>query len=375
MHIVRFTSLDELATYAEEWDRICGNVPFRSWDWASTWWQYYGQHWYASRELFVLGVFDSRGNLVGLAPWYVERSVAFGRVVRFLGSGEVCSDYLDILAQAGLENEVAAVLADWLAAELSNYADLVELKAVDARGSTAVKLMDFLGRAACTTHRRSGISFWQIDLPPSVDEYIAKLSRNGRKQFRRIERRMVDSGRAVLRTAQTIGELEEFMEILIDLHKRRFFVNGRQTSSNTDRFWNFHRDLAQRMLLAGQVRLHILDIDGIPAAAEYHFSGGGTPYAYQAGIDPDRLGMSPGNVVMVTLVHWAIAQGYRTFNLMRGDEPYKAHWRAKPHKSLEIRIVPSRISPQLRHSVWLAGTSTYKWLKDGAKKFVLTKNG
>jgi CelD/BcsL family acetyltransferase involved in cellulose biosynthesis len=122
------------------------------------------------------------------------------------------------------------------------------------------------------------------------------------------------------------------------------------------------------MLQTGQLLIQVLDIDGIPAAAEYQFSGGRTLYAYQSGIDPERLGLSPGQVIMVAMVRWAIAYGYQAFDLMRGNEPYKAHWRAKPHDCLEIRIVPSRIAPQLRHSVWLAGTNTYKWLKKASSR-------
>ncbi len=374
MRIVRFTTFAELDRYSQEWDRICGPVPFRSWDWASTWWQYYGQLWDSSRELFVLGVFDDFDQLVGLAPWYIERSVAFGRVARFLGSGEVCADYLDILSKAGMEQQVAEALADWISRELANHADVVELTAIDSEGSMVEKLADYLGNDICTIHRRSGDNCWRIGLPPTVDEYVARHSKNGRKPFHRIEHRMLDTGRAVLRTAQTSEEVAEAMEILIDLHKRRFMCNGRQTSYGSDRFWNFHRDLAQRMLQRGNLLLHILDIDGIPAAAEYQFSGGGTRYAYQSGIDPDRLKMSPGHVIMVAMVRWAIAQGYHTFDLMRGDEPYKAHWRAQPHECLEIRIVPDRIAPQLRHSVWLAGTNTYNWLQEGVKQIIPSRN-
>lgn len=370
MRVVRFSTLEELTPYSTQWDRISGAVPFRCWDWASTWWQYYGQHWDSSRELFVLAVFDDFDKLVGLAPWYIERSVAFGRVVRFLGSGEVCSDYLDILSQPGLENDVAATLADWLATELADYADLVELTAVDSDDSTVEKLGEYIGNEACTTHQRQGESCWRIGLPPTVEEYVARLSKNGRKSFRKIEHRLLDTGRAVLRTAQTAEEVAESMEILIDLHKRRFMLKGRQTSHGSDLFWNFHRDLAQRMLGSDHLLLHVLDIDGIPAAAEYQFAGGGTQYAYQAGIDPDRLNMSPGHVIMVALVRWAISQGYHTLDLMRGDEPYKAHWRAKPHECLEIRVVPSRIAPQLRHSVWLAGTNTYNWIQEGVKQII-----
>ncbi|MEA1951615.1 MAG: GNAT family N-acetyltransferase [Planctomycetota bacterium] len=124
------------------------------------------------------------------------------------------------------------------------------------------------------------------------------------------------------------------------------------------------------MLRGGHLSLHVLDIDGIPAAAEYQFTGGGIRYAYQSGIDPDRLRMSPGRVIMVALVRWAISQGYHTLDLMRGDEAYKAHWRAKSRKCLEIRIVPSRLAPQLRHSMWLAGTNTYNWLQEGVKQII-----
>ncbi|MBN2293690.1 MAG: GNAT family N-acetyltransferase [Pirellulales bacterium] len=374
MRIVRFTTFEELLPYSGQWNRICGTVPFRSWDWASTWWQYYGQHWDASRELFVLGVFDDFDNLVGLAPWYIERSVAFGRLARFLGSGEVCSDYLDVLSQPGLENQVAATLADWFAANLSEYCDRVEMTAIDSSGSMVEKLVEYMGKDVCTVHRRQGDRCWRIVLPRSVEEYVSRLSKNGRKPFHRIEHRLLGTGRTVLRTAQTAEEVAESMEILIDLHKRRFMFKGRQTSYGSERFWNFHRDLAQRMLRSGHLLLHVLDIDGVPAAAEYQFAGGGTRYAYQAGIDPDRLKLSPGRVIMVALVRWAISQGYHTLDLMRGDEAYKAHWRAKPHECLEIRIVPSRIAPQFRHSMWLAGTNTYSWLQEGVKQMIPTRN-
>lgn len=363
MRIVRFSTFEELTQYSQQWDRICGTVPFRSWDWASTWWQYYGRHWHSSRELFVLGVFDDSDNLVGLAPWYVERSVGLGRVVRFLGTGEVCSDYLDILGQPGLEKEVAAALADWMDEEMADYCDLIELTVLDSQDSIVGALVEKLDKDAFTIHSRPGDNCWQIALPSNFEEYVAGLSKNNRKSLRKAKRRMLDSGRAVLRSAQTAPELAESMEILIDLHKRRFMIDGRQTSNTTDRFWNFHRDIAQRMLRGGRVWLHTLDIDGIPAAAEYEFSSGGILYTYQSGIDTDRLDISPGRVMMAALIRWAIEQGYHGFDLMRGDEAYKADWGAEPRGCSKFRIVPGRMAPWLRHAVWLAGSNTYHWLK------------
>ncbi len=80
------------------------------------WWRHYGPVIGSPQrqvELFTLAVYES-GELVGLAPWYLERSAARGRIIRFLGSGEVCSDYLTVLAARQHREAVVDVLADWL---------------------------------------------------------------------------------------------------------------------------------------------------------------------------------------------------------------------------------------------------------------------
>ena len=54
---------------------------------------------------------------------------------------------------------------------------------------------------------------------------------------------------------------------------------------------------------------------------------------------------------------------YRTFDFLRGDEPYKAHFRAKPHPCVEIRVVPARSAAQVRHGIWRAATAAKSWLR------------
>ena len=96
MQVHCLSSLDELAAYADDWDRLAGGVPFRCWAWASSWWRHYGRadnrHPDGPR-LLVPCVFDLDNRLVGLAPWYVETHRTAGRIVRMIGSGEIASDY------------------------------------------------------------------------------------------------------------------------------------------------------------------------------------------------------------------------------------------------------------------------------------------
>ncbi len=62
----------------------------------------------------VLGAFDTSGRLAGIAPWYLKRSPAKGWVLRWLGSGEVCSDYASILSMPEDADRVTEALAAYL---------------------------------------------------------------------------------------------------------------------------------------------------------------------------------------------------------------------------------------------------------------------
>jgi CelD/BcsL family acetyltransferase involved in cellulose biosynthesis len=84
------------------------------------------------------------------------------------------------------------------------------------------------------------------------------------------------------------------------------------------------------MLASGRLRLSWLELDGVPAAAEYHFADQATTYAYQGGVDPDRLADEPGRLSTILFLRAAIEQGHRRVDFLRGDEAYKAHWRAEP---------------------------------------------
>src|SRR5689334_4994131 len=132
------TSLERLAT---AWDALAGDIPFRSSTWARTWWKHYRD---PRSRLLVLIVADEQGAIVGIAPWYVAHSSRLGRVVRFLGSGEVCSDYLTILADPEFAPAVAARLAEWLAGDGAAEWDLLDLTGVEQGDLTIAQLTHVL---------------------------------------------------------------------------------------------------------------------------------------------------------------------------------------------------------------------------------------
>lgn len=376
MRVYCLTSLQELAPYAEDWDRLAADVPFRSWAWLSTWWKHYGGEDRAENarlQLFVPCVFDSGDRLAALAPWYLDRRPPQGSVLRMLGCGEVCSDYLSLLCRPDMEHSATAAIADLLTAEPRHANagrlrwDLLELDAIDAADPAVGQLLGHLARRGCTVHHRDGPSCWRVELPATWDEYLAGLSKGHRKRLRRLEREAFGGGRAVLHSLQRAGELPRAAEMLVDLHQRRRRALGQPGCFASKRFAAFHREVMPRLLGAGQLQLHWLELDGRPAAAEYCLAAAGVVYAYQSGVEPELLDRQPGRLSTLAMLRWGIQQGYRWFDFLRGDEPYKARYGAAPRRCLAVRVVPGRTVAQLRHHAWLAGRNVKKWIRSGLR--------
>ena len=145
-----------------------------------------------SAELFTLAVFG-HGELIALAPWYVKAFPLQGRVVQFLGSGQVCTDYQTVLCKPGWETKVAAELADWLSERAGQAGsagwDQLELGGIDAGDLMLRSLCEALGERGALAHCRAGHPCWGADLPATWEEYIATLSKSHRKEVRACRRR------------------------------------------------------------------------------------------------------------------------------------------------------------------------------------------
>ena len=364
--VMRFTTLDGLRPYTQDWDRLSEDIPFRSWSWLSGWWRHYGPgpgRRDRARSLFVLGVFDQEAHLIGLAPWYLDHSTWQGRVLRFLGTGEVCSEYLGVLAAPGLEDTVVLSLVHWLSSARRDVWDLLELTGIGAEDGVVVRLAEGLAAHGNLIHRRAGVNCWRIALPDTWDEYLAMLSKQHRHQLRMAERRLLTSGRAVIEWVRRPEDLRQAQQILIELHQARRKSLGEPGAFSSDRFTAFQCEAMHELLRRGQLGLFRIELDGRPFAVEYMLCARKTVYHYQCGIDTSRLDDSPGRLGNLACLRFAIEHGYRVFDFLRGDEPYKAHFRAKPHRCLEIRVIHARRTAQVRHGIWRAGASAKSWLK------------
>jgi CelD/BcsL family acetyltransferase involved in cellulose biosynthesis len=179
------TDVAELEGLRPAWldllQRSSANEPMLSPEWLLTWWRVFGPQ--QGRRLRVVQLHQGE-RLVGLAPllgrrhWY--RSVLPFRRLEFLASGEreedaICSDYLNVLVERGLERAVAQELASALKAGVAGTWDELVLPVMDGENLLPGLLVEaFQGEGLPAASEVTGQAPY-VPLPASWDEYLGLL--------------------------------------------------------------------------------------------------------------------------------------------------------------------------------------------------------
>lgn len=365
------TDSSRLNDLQADWNRIGCGLPFRTFEWHYQWWRHFG----GDRSLLVLVVYDAN-ECIGIAPFFVERSLSVGRVVQFIGSGEVASDQQSILAVAGRSREVGAAVANWFSARHGGdgadpvdascgvrAGDLLELDGIDTRCPTFQAFVEQLERLQFTVHDRSTVNTWRIELPASTDEYLAMLSKPCRRKVRTALKQFDASGLTVC-IADDEATFAQNWSHFTTLHQRRRQSLGEKGCFANETFSCFLHDVAKRFQQAGLLDLVCISQGNEPIATEICFRDQRGSFAYQIGINPDALDHSPGWVVNAASIRRAIELKLTHFDLCRGDAEYKRQLGAEPTVCRKLRIVPPRLRSQVLNAAMITGAAMKHWCQN-----------
>jgi len=319
-----FEALDE-----ERWNTLLGRAGhpsvFLSWQWQTAW----ARAFLDGRPLHLLRVSDDAGTLAGLLPLYEEG----GGVYRLVGGVDV-SDYLDLIAPAGLEEEAWQAVLQHRAGEASEW----DLHAIRAASPTR-EIVPRLGAAAglgveVETDDRCPV----LELPASWEAYLEGLSGKDRHELRRKMRKLERElpGTSVRSHAALDGwdaALAEFLRLhrLSKVGKARFM---------DERMEAFFQDATRALAGAGWACLWFLDWNGAAVASFLCLEYAGSVGLYNSGFDPAHAKLAPGIVLLAHVIRDAIERGVPVFDFLRGEESYKYAFGPKPHDLLRIRVRP-----------------------------------
>jgi len=244
------------------------------------------------------------------------------------------SDYLDLIAPAGLEEEAWQAVLQHRAGEASEW-DLHAIRAV----SPTREIVPRLGLAAglgveVETEDRCPV----LELPSSWEAYLEGLSGKDRHELRRKMRKLERElpGTSVRSHATRAGwdaALAEFLRLhrLSKVGKARFM---------DERMEEFFQDATRALAGAGWARLWFLDWNGAAVASFLCLEYAGSVGLYNSGFDPVHAKLAPGIMLLAHVVRDAIERGVPVFDFLRGEESYKYSFGPEPRDLFRVRVRP-----------------------------------
>jgi CelD/BcsL family acetyltransferase involved in cellulose biosynthesis len=310
----------------------------------------------------------SGSNLTPVAP--TAKAVYFGASYH--------ADYATILADPADLPAVADALADALGADAHPDPDhpavwdIVDLR----RLRTGDPSIDALAAAFGAREMPEG---WTLNLeredvcpvamlPAStgdaaadMETYLSTLGKKERHEIRRKVRRAEGAGGTTFE--ESIDPLapgpegRTDLDLFIDLHQARWGTEGlfpdtpggAQSRAFITRLFEEFRLVAAAdagcSSAPGQpvpgcpIRLSFLSVGGTRVAASIHFETADSILYYNAGVSPDAFALSPGVLLVWSLVERALGSGKTRLDFLRGDEGYKYEWGAvnEPIQRLLVR--------------------------------------
>lgn len=344
--MITVSTIDNITGFAalrEEWEELLHSSTvdclFLSWEWLYIWWLNMSE----DRTLFLV-VVRRNEQLVAIAPMTIRhaqlRRFLPIRVMEFLGSGSVGSDYLDIIVRPGYESEALAALTR----EFTRSGLVLEMAFVDSKSpllSQFAKKLSLLG-----WHQKSTV----ISCSPYValsglswESYLASLTTKHRSVYLKKARKMHRECKVRLEMAVTEEQREKALAILIDLHLKRWNGHGGSNAFNAPELQQFHEQVSSAALARGWLRLYVLWLDDLPAAAVYGFEYSKAFYYYQAGYAPEFSHYSVGSMFIGMTIKIAIENGMEKYDFLHGNEEYKFDWARDARQMLRLDLFPPTV--------------------------------
>ncbi|MBK3636690.1 GNAT family N-acetyltransferase [Streptomyces sp. MBT97] len=321
------------AALAPAWGRLyqrCATAtPFQSHAWLHSWWLSYGRR----GRLRVLLVRDG-GELIAAAPLMAVRRP----LPALVPLGGAISDYGDVLVDDGQVERAVAALTEALAAAARTA--VIDFREVRPGGAVERVYERWHG-----PRRRVSDSVC-LELPAvPMDELVARLPSAKAQRVRAKLRKLTALG--VQRQVVCPDEVDAALRRLLDLHRLQW--QGRKVTGEhlRERFCEHLVRSVGPMVRSGDAVVTEFRLDDDVVAVDLTLLSRRLAGGYLYGAHP-RLRERKADVAVMLLDACAEHSrdgGRAALSLLRGNEPYKLHWRPEPVVNQRLLLARRRTAP------------------------------
>ena len=321
------TSWDDLELFRTQWNALLSDVAdastFLTPEWLSSWWRAYG----FEKSLRALLFFTPDGDLVGLAPLYLEQLRVLGlklNRLRLVGDGSGDSDGLDFTIRSGFEQECLTSFLTWSASGEWDFCCLATMPESSRFGT----LLRHHLRANRWEMLEDYTPCLRIAFPETWESYLAELKPDFRPLLTRYPRRLKTQHQVRFYCA-TAADIESNLLKLFSLHEMRWRERGQTGVFVSAERRHFYRELSSALLERGSLEFWLMDLDGTTVAAQFCFRLHDTVYLLQEGFDPRYTDKKVGYALRAEMFQDLIHRGVREYDFLGGRDPHKVRFGAQ----------------------------------------------
>ncbi len=354
MFVERVDHFDGFRCLRTAWDLLYQRDPeaqfFLSWTWLASVLESHPGQW------LVLVVRDDDGRCVGVLPLrrktvWSRRQERLRHELEFAGR-LFWADYGGILCAPEADQAVLEALAAHLKQLHWSHVYLKGFRISDRRYEIFMRafkddrLVVEPQTALINAGQTDNLVCPYVDLPETFEAYLdGQLSSNTRQKVRRFMRRVESSVeyQITLSTAETAARDLDILERL--WHSMWGAVKG----SKTDRLASTYRTIVAQGVRDGTVHMPILWHGGaaVGVLASFVDWDKSRVLFFVTGRDEACEALPVGLVLHAWSIRWAIAHGLKTYDFLRGDEPYKRSLGATTATHLRYPLVRTRSGTNL----------------------------
>jgi CelD/BcsL family acetyltransferase involved in cellulose biosynthesis len=318
----RFEFVDDAERLAEigpAWTALCrrtGATVFQSHEWISAWWATVPQR---DRRQLRIGVGWRGADLIAVLPLAIQRR----KGLRWLEWAAIdCTDYPDVLVDPRCPPAALARL--WREAMALGGFDIYLLNRLRP-DATFRSVLDGPDGPKLRPSPRSEVSSQVSGDWTTGAQWFESQTKKTRQNYRRARKALEETGEVVFRlmasgepTAPVLARLGEL--------KRRWLADSGRVTPLFDEGAPALPALVDVLNDAGALRIFVLECAGKIIAISVNFVQRGTLMAFVTGYDPEYERGSPGMVLLMDYVQWAIDQGLQEVDFLCGSESFKARY-------------------------------------------------
>lgn len=334
MHIEYYDKYTSIPLSRERWKTLVSenetNTIFQTQEWAESWLESAGSHY----NLFFIAVFEG-SDIIGFAPLVLNKTkLGIKKELMFIGDQN--ADYLDFILPIK-KQECLSKIIDFLYSKEKTW-NRLSLRNIPDKSSTVKMLADisrdnhmYLFTSSVTGCPALELDRQREDTKRILNKYSIKRPLN---YFNRI-------GKLEFRIIQDEKELHNNLPTFFEQHIKRWQKTTTKSLFVDEKNRHFYSQLADKLLLSGNLFFTVLLLDGIPISFHYGFIYDKKMLWYKPSFEISLSRHSPGLLMIRYLLEYAIDNGLNEFDFTIGDEDFKKRFSNARHTNYSIIVYKS----------------------------------